>query len=190
MMASTIRHLMCWILLTIRSRHVMYTSTLLLLNYQAIFYAVGFCQSKTALFDWTFFRLNSSGPSSYRQSSRFYSCCALPRGGWCEGVLLYSRRNRLAALFFALSPRATARRTLAPASWWLFSLVAAWDRYRALLPSCDTRCWRAELGMRHADLLREATVIATPASTPCVILQCGTWYGCVAVWPCGCVVVG
>ena len=111
MMASTIRHLMCWILLTIRSRHVMYTSTLLLLNYQAIFYAVGFCQSKTALFDWTFFRLNSSGPSSYRQSSRFYSCCALPRGGWCEGVLLYSRRNRLAALFFALSPRATARRT-------------------------------------------------------------------------------
>ena len=36
---------------------------------QAISYAVGFRQSKTALFDWTFFRLNSSGPSSYRQSS-------------------------------------------------------------------------------------------------------------------------
>ena len=52
--------------------------------------------------------------------------------------------------------------------------------------SCDTRCWRAELGMRHADLLREATaVIATPTSAPCMILQCGTWYGCVAVWPCG-----
>ena len=40
--------------------------------------------------------------------------------------------------------------------------------------------------MRHADLLREATaVIATPASAPCMILQCGTWYGLVAVWPCG-----
>ena len=26
---------------------------------------------------------------SYRQSSRFYSFCALTRGGWCEGVLLY-----------------------------------------------------------------------------------------------------
>ena len=42
--------------------------------------------------------LDFSGPSSYRQSSRFhffyrqsgrfYSFCALPRGGWCEGVLL------------------------------------------------------------------------------------------------------
>ena len=64
-------------------------------------------------------------------------------------------------------------------------LLAAWDRDRALLPSCDTRCWRAELGMRHADLLREATSgIAKPASSPCMILQCGTCYGCVAVWPC------
>ena len=45
--------------------------------------------------------------------------------------------------------------------------------------------------MRHADLLREATaVIATPASAPCLILQFGTWYGCVAVWPCGCVFGG
>ena len=74
-------------------------------------------------------------------------------------------------------------------------LLAAWDRHRVLLPSCDTRCLRAELGMRHADLLREATaVIATPASAPCMILQCGTWYGFVAVWPCGrvgvCLVVG
>ena len=42
-------------------------------------------------------------------------------------------------------------------------LLAAWDRDRALLPSCDTRCWRAKLGMRHADLLREATAgIAKP----------------------------
>ena len=45
--------------------------------------------------------------------------------------------------------------------------------------------------MRHADLLREATaVIATPASALSMILQCGTWYGCVAVWPCGCVYGG
>ena len=45
--------------------------------------------------------------------------------------------------------------------------------------------------MRHADLLLEATaVIATPASAPCMILRCGTWYGCVAVWPCGCVFGG
>ena len=82
--------------------------------YQAISYAVGLRQSKTAVFDWTFFRLDYSDPS-YRQSSRFYSFCALPRGGWCEGVLLYSRRNRLASLCFALSPRATARRTFVPA---------------------------------------------------------------------------
>ena len=70
-------------------------------------------------------------------------------------------------------------------------LLSAWDRDRALLPSCDTHCWRAELGMHHADLLREATaVIAKPASAPCMILQCGTWYGCVLVWPCGCVFGG
>ena len=70
-------------------------------------------------------------------------------------------------------------------------LLAAWDRYRALLPSCDTRCWRPELGTRHADWLRKAPAgIATPASAPCMILQCGTWYGCVAVWPCGCVFDG
>ena len=39
------------------------------------------------------FRLDSLGPSFYRQSSRFYGFCALPRGGWCEGVLLYGARN-------------------------------------------------------------------------------------------------
>ena len=68
-----------------------------------------------------FFQLDSSGPCSYRQSSSFYSFCALPRGGWCERVLLYSRRNRLAALWFWLSPRATGRRTFAPVSWWLWA---------------------------------------------------------------------
>ena len=45
--------------------------------------------------------------------------------------------------------------------------------------------------MRHNDLLREATAgIAKSASAPRMILQCGTWYGCVAVWPCGCVFSG
>ena len=76
----------------------------------AISYTVGFRQSKTALFDRTIFRLDSSGPSSYRQSSRFYSFWALPRGGWCKGVLLYccmAVENRLAALCFARSSRAT-----------------------------------------------------------------------------------
>ena len=72
-------------------------------------------------------------------------------------------------------------------------LLAAWDLYRALLPSCDTRCWRAELGMRHADLRQEATVVIDkPASAPCMIQQCGTWYGCVGF--CGrvgvCLMVG
>ena len=64
-------------------------------------------------------------------------------------------------------------------------LLAVWDQDRALMPSCDTHCWRAKIGMSHADLLREATAgIAKPASAPCMILQCGTWYGCVAVWVC------
>ena len=119
-------------------------------------------------------------------------------------------------MLLALSPRATARRTLVLVALGLAErrqsyvrgvalsreppklqqaqpLLAAWNRSRALLPSCDTRCWRAELGMHHADLLREATaVIAKPAPAPCMILLCGTWYGCVAVWPCGrvCLVVG
>ena len=39
------------------------------------------------------FRLDSSGPSSYRQSSRFCIFCALPKGGWCEEVVLYGARN-------------------------------------------------------------------------------------------------
>ena len=70
-------------------------------------------------------------------------------------------------------------------------LLAAWDRDCALLPSFDTRCWRAKLGMRHADLLREATAgIAKPASAPCMMMQCDIWYGCVAEWPCGCVFGG
>ena len=42
---------------------------------------------------FSFFLLDSSGLSSYRQSSRFYCFCALPRGGLCEGVLLYCSRK-------------------------------------------------------------------------------------------------
>ena len=38
-----------------------------------------------------------------------------------EYCCMYSRRNRLAALCFALSPRATARRTFVPASRWLWA---------------------------------------------------------------------
>ena len=68
-------------------------------------YTVGFRQSKPALFDWRFFRLDSSCPSFYRQPSRIYSFCALARGGWCEGILLYGSRSQLAALCFSLSPR-------------------------------------------------------------------------------------
>ena len=65
--------------------------------------------------------------------------------------------------------------------------LAAWNRYRALLPSCDTRCWRAELGIHHADLLREATNSRDSQASvrTWMILLCGTWYGCMAVWPCG-----
>ena len=37
-------------------------------------------------------------------SSRFYSFCVLPRGGWCERAAV---ENRLAALGFARSSRAT-----------------------------------------------------------------------------------
>ena len=132
---------------------------------EAISYAVGFRQSKTALFDCTFFRLDSSGPSSYCQSSWFYSFCALPGGGWCEGVLLYSRRNRLAAVLRAVSAsngstnlrpselvalgldesrqsyvRGVALGREPPKLQQAQPLLAAWDRDRTLLPSCDTRC--------------------------------------------------
>ena len=96
------------------------------------------------------FRLESSGPSPYRQSSRFYSFCVLPRGGWCAGVLLYSSRNRLAALSFALSPRATAGRTLVPASWWLWAWPKAAKSTFVELHSTESRqsysrrsrCWQ------------------------------------------------
>ena len=139
-----------------------------------------------------------------------YSSCALPRGGWCEGVLLcgsrssvlraFSARNACFALDEPLSQRVggfgLSRKPPKLRPWSCIqpraaeataagvAVVAKWDRYRALLPSCDdTRCWRAELGMRHADLRREETaMIAKPASATCMILLCDTWYGCMGVW--------
>ena len=114
-----------------------------------------------ALFDWTFFRLDSSGPSSYRQSSRFDSFCALPRGGWCEGVLLYSSRNRLAALCFALSPRATARRTLVPGGFGLsrklpkLRFVALHSAESRQSYSSRSRCWQH--GIETARCCRRVT---------------------------------
>ena len=60
---------------------------------QANSYTVGFRQLKTALYDWTSFRLSSSVPPSHRQSSRFYSSGAPSGGGWCEGVLLYGSQK-------------------------------------------------------------------------------------------------
>ena len=70
-----------------------------------------------------FFRLDSCGPS-YRQSSRFYSFCALPRGAWCEGILRYGSRKWVgssvcASCVFREQRVLRARRTLVPADWWL-----------------------------------------------------------------------
>ena len=59
-------------------------------------------------------------------------------------------------------------------------LAAAWDRDRALLPSCDTRCWRAKLGMRHADLLREDVRALYDSAVWYSVWVCGR----VAVWVC------
>ena len=69
------------------------------------------------------------------------------------------------------------------------SLLAGWDRDRALLPSCDTRCWRAELGMHHADLLREATAGIAKQASVSALCDTAVWYlvwvcGRVAVWVC------
>ena len=74
----------------------------------------------------------------------------LLEGGWCEGVLLYSSRNRQAALCFALRPRATARRTLVPASWWLRAWLKAAKATFVELHSAEIRqsyssrshCWQ------------------------------------------------
>ena len=61
---------------------------------------------------------------------------------------------------------------------------------RAAAVTCDRRCWRAELGVCHADLRLAATaVIAKPASA--LLFDTAVWN---LVWVCGrvgvCFVVG
>ena len=75
---------------------------------EAISYTVGFRQSKTALFDWTFFRLDSSGRSSYLVSRVDFTVFVL--FSEAVGVREYccmAVEDRLAALRFARSPQAT-----------------------------------------------------------------------------------
>ena len=50
-----------------------------------------------------------------------------------------------------------------------------------LLLSCDTCCWRAELGVRHADLRREATAVIAKAASA-LLYDTAVWY---LVWVCG-----
>ena len=61
-------------------------------------------------------------------------------------------------------------------------LLAKCHRYCALSPSYDTRCWRAELGMRHAGLRRDAAAViaATPASA--LLYDTAMWYTGDVVW--------
>ena len=168
--------------------------------------------SAVAIYDRTFFRLDSSGPCSYRQSGRFRSFCALPEAvgvsGYCCTAVWKSkigwqlcasrvvREQRVLALDEPSSQRVGGFRLIAESYLRGVALsreprklqqaqplLAKWNRYRTLLPSCDKpRCWRAELRMRHADLRREITVvIVKPASAPCMILCCVEG-GCVGVW--------
>ena len=48
---------------------------------------------KRPLFDWTCFRLDSCGPSSYRQSNRFNCFCTLSIGDWYKELMLYGTRK-------------------------------------------------------------------------------------------------
>ena len=145
------------------------------------------------------FLLESSSTSSYRQRVDLFSivfvlfleaagvrknCCTLIDFDWQLCVSRFPREQRLDEPSsqriggFALSRKPSKLRSWsctqprAAKATHAQPLLAAWDQHRALLPSCDTRCRRAELGMRHADFLLEATeVIATPASAHCMILQ-------------------
>ena len=56
--------------------------------------------SRKRPFSTGFFRLYSSDP--YRQSSRFFSFCALPRGVWCEQILLYGSRKSVGSCLLPL----------------------------------------------------------------------------------------
>ena len=90
-------------------------------------------QSKTALFDWTFFRLDSSDPS-YQQSSRFNSFCALLGGCWCEYCFAAVWQSKIC--WHLCAPRVPreqrvlrARRTLVQAGWWRWTLAESRQSY-------------------------------------------------------------
>ena len=205
----------CWTILGLRSPKRLENK-----HFKAISYTVGFRQSKTVLFDWIFFRLDSSGPSSYRQSSRLYSFCALPRGGWCEGALLYGSRKSvgssvLRAFFvnnacFARNepsskrvggvglsgkpPKLRSWRCTQPRAAKARAGVAVVGKTasitRAAAVVCDTHCWRAELGVRLADSQREATAVIAKPASV-LLYDSAVWY---MAWVCGrvgvCFVVG
>ena len=85
-------------------------------------YTVRFRQSKTALFDCIFFRLESSSGRSYRQSSRFFIFFVLFLQAVGErSTAVQQSKSVGSSALHALSPRATARRTLVPGSWWLWA---------------------------------------------------------------------
>ena len=124
-------------------------------------------------------------------------CCTAVEIGWQLCASRFLREQRLDELSsqrvddFGLSRKPLCTRPRAAKATGGAAVVGSMGSIPRAAASCDTRCWRAELGMRHADLLRAATaLIATRASAPCMILQCGTWFRCVAVWPCGCVFCG
>ena len=141
----------------------------------AISYAVTFRQSKTALFYWTLFRLDFSVPSSDRQFTvdvivfvlfleavgvREYCCTAVEIGRQlCASRFLCEQRLREPSSHqvggFELSRsrlsyvRGVALSREPPKLQRTQPLLAAWDRYRALLPaenrqsySGRSRCWQ------------------------------------------------
>ena len=70
-------------------------------------------------------------------------------------------------------------------------LLAKLHHYRALLPSYDTRCWRAELGLRNADLQREAAAVIAAKPASAMLYDTAVWYLVWACWHVGvCFVVG
>ena len=180
---------------------------------KAISYTVGFRQSKTALFDWILLVLllivrlvdfialvlfrEAVGAREYCCMAAEYRLAALcfarflreqrldePSSQRVGGFGLSRMPPRL--LSWSCTQPGAAKATAGAA------VVGSMGSIPRALPSCDTRCWRAELGMRHADLLREATNSShSQASVSAwMILLCGTWYGYMAVWPCGCVFGG
>ena len=122
------------------------------------------------------------GSRVVREQRVLRACRTFVQAGWWQWTLAESRQSYVRGV--ALSRETPKLQQVYE------SLLVKWHQYRALLPSCDTRCWRAELGVRHADWRREATaVIAKPASA--LLYDTALWY---LVWVCGrvgvCFVVG